>query len=74
MPSDRPQLTATVNEETHDRWRRFAANCGVSISALIEAIGRSLPDDDETPADPLLRRAVIMARSIDADRRRRTPD
>lgn len=71
VPSDRPLLTASVNEETLERFRAFSAHCGCSISALIEAVGRMLPDDDE-PGREWHRQMTRMARSIDADRRRRT--
>ena len=71
MPSGRPLLTASLNEETLDRIRRFVAEQGISMSALIEAYGRQLPDLDE-PISRACRRTVNIARSIDADRRRRS--
>jgi hypothetical protein len=69
MPSARPLLTATVDDETRDLWRDFANFHGVSVSALIEAIGRYLVTD--APLQAWQRRMLQDARVIDAERRSR---
>lgn len=66
-------LTAKVDAETYQGWHLWARSRGVTVTALIEAIGREVERHDE-PDDrlpPWLRRAVRDAREIDGDRRRR---
>jgi hypothetical protein len=76
MPSTRKAIHAYLSPQAHDAWHDFAAENGVSVSGLLEAIahewsGRQargepvLPDED---------RLVKTARRIDADRRRRKRD
>ena len=65
--------TGNLSPTAHDGWRLFARSRGVSVTALMEAIGRRLGDLDQPEAKlpPLLREAVAEAREIDDDRRRR---
>lgn len=64
-------MVVALDDDTIERWRRFARTNGVTISSLIEALGRQIDDDD--PSD-LLRHAVVDAREIMAERNdRRIP-
>lgn len=56
-----------LEDETHDRWRAVAQYHGVTLSALLEAIGR-LIEPEPREEWPLLRQAVIDARRIQAER------
>lgn len=69
MPSGRPLLVASVDDETRDQWRTFAALHGVSVSGLIEALGRML-DGKRPPSWQAT--AIGEARAIDAERRARS--
>lgn len=60
------QLNVFVSEESFEAWRRFADEHGVSVTALIEAIGRTLPDKPSG----FLAEAVREARRVDSERRR----
>lgn len=61
-------LHASVSDEARDGWQQFAAAHGVSVTALIEAIGIRLADM-EPPGD--WSAIIEEARAIDAERRRR---
>jgi hypothetical protein len=73
MADARRAIHAYLTPEAHDRWHDFAAEQGVSVSGLLEAIARdwkeqldsgaNLPDNVEDLAK--------VARKIDAARRRR---
>ena len=69
----RRAIHAFVSSEAHDRWHDFAAEEGVSVSALIEAFASELGDTDssEQPISDRLGIVVVSARKIDAHRRRR---
>ena len=64
--SDRRALHAFVSDEAHDYWHDFAAEQGVSVSAILEALAPVLPELED-PGDEV----VKAARKIDAERRRR---
>lgn len=68
--ADRRAIHAYVTEEAHDHWHEFAAEQGVSVSAVLEALAAELCGvaDGSTALDAV----VINARRIDASRRRRT--
>lgn len=69
--SSRKALHAYVTDGAHDQWHGFAAEQGVSVSAILEALAPTLTVDDE-PADYLnVLDVVTDARRIDARRRRR---
>ena len=70
----RKALHAYVSDDAHDQWHGFAAEQGVSVSAILEALAPEL-DTDANP-DPVdlnsrLTGVVKAARKIDAQRRRR---
>lgn len=71
--AERPYLGGYVSPEAREGWRLFARSRGVSVTALLEALGPVLAELDD-PIDELpawARDAVRQAREIDADRRRR---
>lgn len=57
------RLNAELSEEAHDAWRQFAAEHGVSVTALLEAMAWTL---GTVRID-----VVERARAIDAERRAR---
>ena len=63
---DKKNFHAKVTTETHDQWHDFAADQGVSVTALVEALAPNLTD-----GNPLLAPVIGNARKLDADRRRR---
>lgn len=63
------QLNVFVSEESFQAWRRFADAQGVSVTALIEAMGLELATVDRL--SPTLRSLVVRARQVDAERRRK---
>jgi hypothetical protein len=70
----RKALHAYVSDDAHDQWHGFAAEQGVSVSAILEALAPEL--DTEARPDPVdlnarLIGVVKAARKIDAQRRRR---
>jgi hypothetical protein len=64
---------AYLSDEAHETWQEVAAEYGVSVSGLIEAIGLDLKSQTTEPviADRLPG-LIKLGRRIDADRRRRT--
>lgn len=73
MAPTRKAIHAYLSPDAHDAWHDFAAENGVSVSGLLEAIAnewaarlargeQALPDEE---------RLVKTARKVDADRRRR---
>lgn len=72
IPSRRA-IHAFVSPEAHDQWHDFAAEEGVSVSALIEAFAPELSDPARgvAPMHERLSFVVSAARKIDAARRRR---
>lgn len=58
-------MTARLSEESWDGWNSVARDLGVTVSALMEAIGQQLP------ALPLSAALVELAKDIDVERRRR---
>ena len=70
----RKALHAYVSDDAHDQWHGFAAEQGVSVSAILEALAPELDTTPRTEAVDLptrLDRVVQTARKIDAQRRRR---
>lgn len=68
---ERRALHAFVTPEVHEGWHTFAADNGVTVSALLEVIGGTLSE-----AQPMkgltVTKLVLECRQIDAARRRRT--
>ncbi len=69
----RRAIHAFVSPEAHEQWHDFAAEVGVSVSALIEAFAPELSDPDRAKEAMHERLAFVVtsARKIDAARRRR---
>jgi hypothetical protein len=70
----RKALHAYVSDDAHDQWHGFAAEQGVSVSAILEALAPELNLEDETTNAQIGERldtVVKAARRIDAQRRRR---
>jgi hypothetical protein len=73
MADSRKAIHAFLTPESHEAWHEFAAEHGVSVSGLIEAIAldwadRRTGDDLDLPEVESLAR---QARRVDASRRRR---
>lgn len=71
--STRRALHAYVSDDAHDAWHDFAAENGVTVSALLEALTPHLQTE---PSDATLESAweesIKSARAVDAARRRRS--
>lgn len=70
----RKALHAYVSDDAHDQWHGFAAEQGVSVSAILEALAPELDTEAQRePADLTARLDGVIksARKIDAQRRRR---
>ena len=70
----RKALHAYVSDDAHDQWHGFAAEQGVSVSAILEALAPELDLESETDQAELGARldgVIKSARKIDAQRRRR---
>lgn len=69
-------LHAFVSDEAHEHWHEFAAEQGVSVSAILEALGTELfaevADDEDRNCPITLDVVVKKARRLDAERRRRS--
>jgi hypothetical protein len=69
----RKALHAYVSDDAHDCWHSFAAEQGVSVSAVLEALAGELQAISSTATmAERLDEVVRAARKIDAQRRRRT--
>jgi hypothetical protein len=73
MAPTRKAIHAYLSPRAHDAWHDFAAENGVSVSGLLEAIASewSARLARGEPALPDEERLVKTARRVDADRRRR---
>ena len=70
----RKALHAYVSDDAHDHWHGFAAEQGVSVSAILEALAPELDLEAPISHEQLGQRlnlVVKSARKIDAQRRRR---
>ncbi len=70
----RKALHAYVSDDAHDQWHGFAAEQGVSVSAILEALAPELLTEDDEADEKLSERldtVIKAARRIDAERRRR---
>jgi hypothetical protein len=72
--ASRKALHAYVTDNAHEQWHGFAAEQGVSVSAILEALAPALRTDTaDIGSDSLELEAIIaQARRIDAARRRRS--
>lgn len=67
-------LGGNLSDDAYDGWHEFAKEHGVTVVALLEALGLRLGTYDETARLPeVLRQAVKDARGIAAERRGRGP-
>jgi hypothetical protein len=73
MADARKAIHAYLTPEAHDRWHDFAAEQGVSVSGLLEAIARDWKEQLDGGADvpSEVEQLAKTARRIDAARRRR---
>ncbi|NNF53347.1 MAG: hypothetical protein HKN03_02785 [Acidimicrobiales bacterium] len=69
--SSRKALHAYVTDGAHDQWHGFAAEQGVSVSAILEALAPTLTVNDERAEYVNVLEVITEARRIDARRRRR---
>ncbi len=69
--SSRKALHAYVSDGAHDQWHGFAAEQGVSVSAILEALAPSLEEQDSAGLSLDVKLVITEARRIDAKRRRR---
>ena len=69
---ERLALHAYLEPETHEAWNDWALEIGVSVTAILEALGRTIrehPEDWNRWTNGL--QITRQARRIDAERRRR---
>ncbi len=66
---ERVALHAFLTPEGHGGWQRLAEEQGVSLSALVDVIGRDLATIEDS--DTYRRDLITAARRLDAARRRR---
>lgn len=69
-PQPRQQMHGYVSTEARDGWYRFAAEQGLNVTALMEAIGLILAEQakPETRLPPWLRHVLAEARAIASSR------
>ncbi len=76
--TERPRkaLHAFLSDEAHEQWHSFAGEFGVSVSAILEVLGKHLVGGAHSPqamvSEASIEDFVADARRIDATRRRRT--
>ena len=76
VTDERSVISARVSPESKDGWELWAAENGVTLSALLEVIGRSLLDPiarGHWRSDDLTLDLVEQARQVDNERRKRAP-
>jgi hypothetical protein len=72
MTTTRPTLSGAVDEDTLDNWHAFADAHNVTLSALLEGIGRQL-DPQARRLPVFLVRALAEARRVKSYRKDRRP-
>jgi hypothetical protein len=74
MADSRKAIHAFLTPDSHEAWHEFAAENGVSVSGLIEAMALDWADraDDEAFELGEVEALAPQARRIDAQRRRRS--
>lgn len=75
MGERRKKLSGMVDPKTYAAWHGFARSRGVTLTALLEALGRRLDTLDQPDArlPPVIRDAVKEARDVGWQRERRAP-
>lgn len=70
--STRRALHAYVSDEAHEAWHDFAAESGVTVSGLLEALTTHLqPQAEAQTLQQVWEESIKSARAVDAKRRRR---
>ena len=74
MADSRKAIHAFLTPDSHEAWHEFAAENGVSVSGLIEAMALDWADRTEGEDFELAEVEALsrQARRIDAERRRRS--
>jgi len=67
----RKALHAYLSDGAHEAWHERAAEHGVSVSALLEAIAKYIAQDPASDDFGSGAEIITTARSIDTERRRR---
>lgn len=70
-PEEREVLTAKVSRESSEGWRKFCADNGITVTALIEVAGLELAAETMPPTVKARESMVEKARQIDLKRRSR---
>lgn len=70
MNAVRKALHAYLSEEAHDAWHRFAEDNGVSLSAVLTALGTSLADTTEMTTGQKLDSVITQAENAEREKRR----
>lgn len=70
--SSRRALHAYVSDDAHDAWHDFAAENGVTVSGLLEALTPMLAASQSGDAGVAWEDSIKAARKVDARRRRRS--
>ena len=70
MNAVRKALHAYLSEEAHDAWHRFAEDNGVSLSAVLTALGTSLTDTTEMTTGQKLDLVITRAENAEREKRR----
>lgn len=71
--SARRALHAYVSDDAHDAWHDFAAENGVTVSGLLEALTPHLAaTTEDVSLEVVFEESIKSARAVDARRRRRS--
>ena len=68
---EREVITAKISHQAAEGWRKFCAENGVTLTALIEVAGLDLAQETSPPSVAARVRMVQRARVIDLERRSR---
>lgn len=70
MTAKRKALHAYLSEQAHDAWHRFAEDNGVSLSAVLTALGISLTDTTDMTTGQKLESVITQAENAEREKRR----
>jgi hypothetical protein len=70
MTAVRKALHAYLSEEAHDAWHRFAEDNGVSLSAVLTALGPSLSEKTDMTTGQKLESVITQAEDAEREKRR----
>lgn len=71
MADQRRAVHAYLSDEAHDAWHDLAAENGISLSGLFEALAKDFTDNPPEKHHPRWNEIVKATRKIDVERRRR---